>query len=153
MKRLLNLCTFIMSLSSRLGVIIIVLAYAAFCQCLRPSVCLTDCPSKTVSTPVNATTSTMLAGSFWTFAGVCVKVWIRCISNINFCHFLRNLNLVIFKLTSTKALDTGYLVNATPTILAWFVLGADVFCQGLQMNLRFGWNPQIVFVTFSTVWT
>ena len=72
------------------------------------SVCLSDCPSQIVSNFENATPHTVLAWSFWDFAGVFVKVW-RCawglavIIRLIFCHFFCSLNLVIFGSTSTEA--------------------------------------------------
>ena len=54
-----------------------------------------------------------------------------CLSpQINFCHIFRSLNLVNFGSTSTKALDTAYIVNATPpTILdrSFWNFGGGVF--------------------------
>ena len=46
---------------------------------------------------------------------MCMRV--GCNTQINFCHFFSNFNFAIFWLDFYQSIiDTGYLVNATPTI-------------------------------------
>ena len=88
---------------------------------------------------------TILTGSFWNFAGVFVKVW-RCAWS--FAVILRlfwSLLLAVWM----QHIDTGYLVNTSPTIFRpIFLKLCQCFCQGLKMCIKFGCNPQIIFVFF-----
>ena len=58
-------------------------------------------------------------------------------------------------LTSTKAYRHWISCERTSSYnFSWiFIKLCRCFCHGLQMCMRLGCNSQIIFVTFSTVWT
>ena len=70
-----------------------------------------------------------------------------CSPQINFCHFFRSLDLVIFGLTILR-----YWVscerNSSYSITQIFLKLCRCLCQGLKMCMKFGYNPQINFCHF-----
>ena len=81
-----------------------------------------------------------------------ICMWFGYNPQINFSHFFRNLNLVIFRaFWQWKRMDSGYLVCATPPIVSFrfFWNFTDVFTRlwryacGLDMLLR------LIFITFA----
>ena len=75
---------------------------------------------------------------------------------INFCHFFHFVNFVIFwHQILWKCIDSGYLVSATlHTILKLsFWNFAHVFSMVCRCACGLDINLELIFVTFSTLWT
>ena len=109
---------------------------------------------------VSTTPHTILYWSFWNFVRFChgleMCIWFRYNPWINFCHFFHFVNFVIFwPQILWKPRDSGYLVRATPHTVLYRSLWnfAHVFtmvwrcARGLDIIL------ELIFVTFSTLWT
>ena len=109
---------------------------------------------------VSATPHTILYQSFWNFEHVFSNmkmcIWFGYNPCIYFFYFFHFANFVIFwPQILWKCCDSGYLVSTTPhTILYWsfwnFVHGFSTVWRcayGLDIIL------EIIFVTFSTLWT
>ena len=110
---------------------------------------------------VSATPHTILYQSFWNFAHVFSMVW-RCAYGfgynpcIYFCYFFHFANFVIFwPRILWKCCDSAYLVSATPhTILYWsFWNFVHVFAMVLRCARGLDIILELIFVTFSTLWT
>ena len=75
---------------------------------------------------------------------------------VNFCHFFRFVNFVIFwPQILWKCIDSGYLVSATPYTTSWLSLCnfAHLFFHGLKMCMWFEFNPAVDFCHFSILLT
>ena len=75
---------------------------------------------------------------------------------INFYHFFRFVNFVIFwPQILRKCIDSGYLVSATPYTVSCLSLCnfAHFFFHGLKVCMWFGFNPAVNFCHFSTLLT
>ena len=110
---------------------------------------------------VSATPHTILYQSFWNFAHIFSMVW-RCACALDiifaliFVTFFHFANFVIFwPQMLWKGCDSGYLVSATPhTILYRFFWNfVHVFAMVWRCAHSLDIILELIFVTFSTLWT
>ena len=110
---------------------------------------------------VSATPHTILYWSFWNFAHVFSMVWryaygldiILAFIFVTFFHFV---NFVIFwPQILWKCCDSGYLVSATPHTVLYRSLWnfAHVFAMVWRYARGLDIILELIFVTFSTLWT
>ena len=88
--------------------------------------------------------------------GLKMCMWFGYNPCFNFCYFFHFANFVIFwPQILWKCCDSGYLVSATPHTILYRLFFKLCTCvrHGLEMCMWFGYNPWIIFVTFSTLWT
>ena len=75
---------------------------------------------------------------------------------INFCHFFHFVNFVIFwPQILWKSRDSGYLVSATPHTILYRSLWNFAYVFAMVWRCAYGLDIilELIFVTFSTLWT
>ena len=94
---------------------------------------------------------------YWCFChGVKMCMWFGYNPQINFCHFFRILNLVIFSGANTIKVYRQWVPcvrNSFYSFMSIFLKLYKCFCHGLKMCMWFGYNPQINFCHFFAFWT